>query len=162
LLVSREGGWTDEATDLFEDLCHVAQWRVLMARVDSYKERERGEREGSPIPVVELYDTSGAEVGIISFLVPYSAHCFHLSFCFSLFLSFFSSFPYFFLSYFQFYFSARVLKFNDIKSLSLFLIILQEMNTKFGIERRSLIITYEPFHCQVTVFTSCFSHVTTK
>ncbi|XP_069692009.1 tudor and KH domain-containing protein homolog [Periplaneta americana] len=53
--------WTDEAVDLFEDLCHVAQWRVLMSRVDSYKERERGEREGSPIPSVELYDTSGAQ-----------------------------------------------------------------------------------------------------
>lgn len=56
-----EGNWTDEAIDLFEDLCHVAQWRVLMSRVDSYKEREHGEREGSPIPVVELYDTSGAQ-----------------------------------------------------------------------------------------------------
>jgi hypothetical protein len=33
-----------------------------MSRVDSYKEREHGEREGSPIPVVELYDTSGAQV----------------------------------------------------------------------------------------------------
>jgi hypothetical protein len=61
-LVSREGGWTDEATDLFEDLCHVAQWRVLMSRVDCYKEREQGGREGSPIPVVDLYDTSGAQV----------------------------------------------------------------------------------------------------
>jgi hypothetical protein len=36
-----------------------------MSRVDSYKERERGEREGSPIPVVELYDTSGAQVFIV-------------------------------------------------------------------------------------------------
>lgn len=43
----------------------MAQWRVLMSRVDSYKERERGEREGSPIPVVELYDTSGAQVFIV-------------------------------------------------------------------------------------------------
>ena len=53
--------WTDEAIDLFEDLCHVAQWRVLIARVDSHKERERGQREGSPIPLVELYDTSGTQ-----------------------------------------------------------------------------------------------------
>jgi len=56
-----EGDWTDEAIELFGDLCHVAQWRVLMSRVDSYKERKQGEREGSPIPVVELYDTSGTQ-----------------------------------------------------------------------------------------------------
>jgi tudor domain-containing protein 2 len=56
-----EGDWTDEAIDLFEDLCHVAQWRVLMSRLDSYKERKQGEREGSPVPVVELYDTSGTQ-----------------------------------------------------------------------------------------------------
>lgn len=56
-----EGGWTDEATDLFEDLCHVAQWRALISRVDSFKEREHCERESSPIPVVDLYDTSGAQ-----------------------------------------------------------------------------------------------------
>jgi hypothetical protein len=85
LLLSREGDWTDEATDLFEDLCHVAQWRVLMAHVDSYKERERGERESSPIPVVELYDTSGAQVGVLRFLAPYS---FHFSLSFSLFVFF--------------------------------------------------------------------------
>ncbi|PSN39206.1 Tudor and KH domain-containing protein [Blattella germanica] len=53
--------WTNGATELFEDLSHVAQWRVLMARVDTYKERERGDREGSPIPAVELWDTSGAQ-----------------------------------------------------------------------------------------------------
>jgi hypothetical protein len=42
-----------------------------MSRVNSYKERERGEREGSPVPVVELYDTSGAQVCYChSFLVP--------------------------------------------------------------------------------------------
>lgn len=43
----------------------MAQWRVLMAHVDSYRERAQGEREGSPIPVVELFDTSGAQVGIL-------------------------------------------------------------------------------------------------
>jgi hypothetical protein len=88
LLLSREGDWTDEATDLFEDLCHVAQWRVLMAHVDSYKEQERGERESSPIPVVELYDTSGAQVGVLRFLASYSFHCFHFSLSFSLFVFF--------------------------------------------------------------------------
>ena len=71
LFVSREGDWTDEAIELFGDLCHVAQWQVLMSRVDSYKERKQGEREGSPVPVVELYDTSGTRVCCChSFLVP--------------------------------------------------------------------------------------------
>ena len=43
-----------------------------MSRVDSYKERKQGEREGSPIPVVELYDTSGTQVCYCHpFLVPY-------------------------------------------------------------------------------------------
>jgi hypothetical protein len=41
-----------------------------MSRVDSYKEREQGGREGSPIPVVDLYDTSGAQVCYCSFF-PY-------------------------------------------------------------------------------------------
>jgi tudor domain-containing protein 2 len=56
-----EGDWTDEAIELFGDLCHVAQWQVLMARVDSYKEQKQGEREGILVPVVELYDTSGTQ-----------------------------------------------------------------------------------------------------
>ena len=59
----------------------MAQWRVLMSRVDSYKERKQGEREGSPVPVVELYDASGTQVCCCySFLVPY-------------YLFFFNSFP---------------------------------------------------------------------
>lgn len=55
-----------------------------MARVDCYKERERDKREGSPIPVVELYDTSGAQVDVLSFLVPLFCPLFP---CFFLFLS---------------------------------------------------------------------------
>jgi hypothetical protein len=70
--VSREGEWTEEATELFGDLSHVAQWRVLMCRLDYYKERKQGEREGSPLPVIELYDTSATQVCYChSFLVPY-------------------------------------------------------------------------------------------
>ena len=50
----------------------MAQWQVLMSRVHSYKERKQGEREGSPVPVVELYDASGTQVCYChSFLVPY-------------------------------------------------------------------------------------------
>jgi hypothetical protein len=82
LFVSREGDWTDEAIELFGDLCHVAQWQVLMSRVHSYKERKQGEREGSPVPVVELYDASGTQVCYChSFLVPY--YLFFLFFPFS-------------------------------------------------------------------------------
>ena len=53
-----------------------------MSRVDSYKERERGEREGSPVPVVELYDTSGAQVrSCHSLLVLYSLFLLCFPFC---------------------------------------------------------------------------------
>ncbi|XP_068081348.1 tudor and KH domain-containing protein homolog isoform X2 [Anabrus simplex] len=57
-VLPKGGKWSDEAIDLFEQLTHCAQWVVVMARIDSYKERERnhGKREGSPVPCVELYD----------------------------------------------------------------------------------------------------------
>lgn len=72
LFVSREGRWSDEAIELFNDLCHVARWRVLMSRVVSYKVCGHGEHEGSPVPAVELYDTNGTQVCYChSFLVPY-------------------------------------------------------------------------------------------
>lgn len=77
-------------------------------------------------------------------------------------------FPFFFiffpicLFYFLSWFNASLPQFGDIKGFPHFLNILQQTNDKFGVEQRSLIITCEPFHFQITVFASCFSHVTTK
>ncbi|XP_075214996.1 tudor and KH domain-containing protein homolog isoform X2 [Lycorma delicatula] len=48
--------WSEEATDYFEEINHVALWRPLKAHIVSYRDSER---EGSPVPCVELYDTSG-------------------------------------------------------------------------------------------------------
>ncbi|XP_039299293.1 tudor and KH domain-containing protein homolog [Nilaparvata lugens] len=64
----REGGeWSREATDLFEELCHVALWRPLTARVVSYDkaDKRRGDREGSPVPAVDLYDPEAVPTSLI-------------------------------------------------------------------------------------------------
>nr|CAD7447593.1 unnamed protein product [Timema bartmani] len=55
--------WTDEAIDMFEELARVAKWELMMARVNCYKERssKRAKRAGSPVPCVELYDTSNKQ-----------------------------------------------------------------------------------------------------
>ncbi|KAL1109972.1 hypothetical protein AAG570_014081, partial [Ranatra chinensis] len=50
--------WTEEAIVAFEDLCHTAQWKAMMAQVMCYKERQMSHRAGSPIPCVRLYDPS--------------------------------------------------------------------------------------------------------
>lgn len=44
--------WTDEAINLFEQWCHVAQWKKVSARINGYtvKEKVRAKREGSPVP----------------------------------------------------------------------------------------------------------------
>ncbi|XP_049801128.1 tudor and KH domain-containing protein homolog [Schistocerca nitens] len=59
----KDDQWSEEARELMEDLCHVAQWVVIMARVDGYRERprtdQRQEREGSPVPCVSLVNTTG-------------------------------------------------------------------------------------------------------
>ncbi|KAI5711585.1 hypothetical protein M8J75_001538 [Diaphorina citri] len=53
--------WSEEAISCFEDLTHVAQWKVLLARVESYKETSTDLRSGSPLPCVSLFDTSGEQ-----------------------------------------------------------------------------------------------------
>lgn len=53
--------WSEQATDLFEELCHVAQWRPMLAKVITFKEKQRGQREGSPVPCISLFDTSGSQ-----------------------------------------------------------------------------------------------------
>uniref|UniRef100_A0A1B6FKZ6 Tudor domain-containing protein n=1 Tax=Cuerna arida TaxID=1464854 RepID=A0A1B6FKZ6_9HEMI len=61
--VKPSGGdqWSEKATDVFEELCHVAQWKPLLAKVVSCDQQPRGRREGSPVPSVNLFDSSGPE-----------------------------------------------------------------------------------------------------
>lgn len=62
----KEGDWTFDAADSFDELTHLAQWKKLRARVNGYRERDsspygRAKREGSPIPGVDLYDVNNSE-----------------------------------------------------------------------------------------------------
>uniref|UniRef100_A0A6B2EDB9 Putative kinase anchor protein n=1 Tax=Phlebotomus kandelakii TaxID=1109342 RepID=A0A6B2EDB9_9DIPT len=58
--------WSARSIERFEELTHVAQWRKLLSRVVSYREKNPTEgvlrREGSPVPGVDLFDiTESAE-----------------------------------------------------------------------------------------------------
>lgn len=50
--------WSNEASDYFEELAHVALWQKKLVHVVTYKDsdKKRGQRAGSPIPVVEVHD----------------------------------------------------------------------------------------------------------
>ncbi|XP_031841503.2 tudor and KH domain containing protein papi isoform X1 [Nomia melanderi] len=56
----REDEWSAEACDRFAELTWLAQWRVLLAKIEGSKDRTRSygasHREGSPIPCVDLFD----------------------------------------------------------------------------------------------------------
>ncbi|KAL9706390.1 hypothetical protein quinque_009908 [Culex quinquefasciatus] len=72
-----EEDWEPSAISRFEELTHVAQWKKLLSRIATYKNKGhrggpcREGREGSPVPGVELYDTSadGSDVNIAVELV---------------------------------------------------------------------------------------------
>ncbi|XP_058819688.1 tudor and KH domain-containing protein homolog [Topomyia yanbarensis] len=70
-----EDQWEPTAISRFEELTHVAQWKKLLSRISTYKNKghrgAREGREGSPIPGVELYDTTpdGADINIALELV---------------------------------------------------------------------------------------------
>lgn len=57
--------WDVQAISRFEELTHVGQWKKMLSRTVTYKERTKGDtrirREGSPVPGVELYDSSEGE-----------------------------------------------------------------------------------------------------
>lgn len=58
--------WSDEATNLFEELAEVAMWRKKMAHVVTYRDgaHKKGQRAGSPVPVIELHDMEkGVNIG---------------------------------------------------------------------------------------------------
>lgn len=57
-VVPRGGEWSEEATEMFQELSHAAQWRVMMASMVQYKEKEPG---GIKVPCVELLDASGPQ-----------------------------------------------------------------------------------------------------
>lgn len=53
--------WDKKAIDAFETMVQVAQWKKLISKVVTYKERksfamQRKHRESSPVPGVELYE----------------------------------------------------------------------------------------------------------
>ncbi|XP_059617572.1 tudor and KH domain-containing protein homolog [Phlebotomus argentipes] len=63
--------WSPRSTRRFEELTHVAQWRKLLSRVVNYREKNpasegTAKREGSPLPGVELFDTTddGEDINI--------------------------------------------------------------------------------------------------
>lgn len=70
-----EEEWDPLAITRFEELTHAAQWKKLLSRIATYKKKDhRGShenREGSPIPGVELYDAmaDGNDVNIAIELV---------------------------------------------------------------------------------------------
>lgn len=70
-----EEEWDPSAITRFEELTHAAQWKKLLSRIATYKKKgHRGScenREGSPIPGVELYDATadGADLNIAIELV---------------------------------------------------------------------------------------------
>lgn len=66
--------WDPPSIQKFEELTQVANWKKLISRATTYKERQRGvagsARESSPIPGVELFDlTEGVEVNIGHILI---------------------------------------------------------------------------------------------
>lgn len=70
-----EEDWEPASISRFEELTHVAQWKKLLSRIATYKNKghrgTREGREGSPVPGVELYDASadGTDVNIAVELV---------------------------------------------------------------------------------------------
>uniref|UniRef100_A0A1B6D308 Tudor domain-containing protein n=2 Tax=Clastoptera arizonana TaxID=38151 RepID=A0A1B6D308_9HEMI len=51
--------WSEAGIECFEELCHVAQWKPLRARIVTFNQKQQEHREGSPIPSVDLFDTFG-------------------------------------------------------------------------------------------------------
>ena len=49
--------WSEEASDLFEELSHAAKWKILMARTVTYRQTE-----DASVPCIELIDTNGKTV----------------------------------------------------------------------------------------------------
>jgi len=52
--------WSEEEIDTFEMLTHCAQWKVLMARIESHHQSD--EINGKFTPCVKLVDTNGEKV----------------------------------------------------------------------------------------------------
>lgn len=66
--------WDEQSIARFEQLTHVAQWKKMVSRTVTYKERIKGDtrirREGSPVPGVELYDFyDGRDINVADELV---------------------------------------------------------------------------------------------
>ncbi|KAF4519353.1 hypothetical protein B566_EDAN011359 [Ephemera danica] len=51
---SGDGLWSEDASDLFDELTRASCWVPVMAKVKGFKQQERGDRGTSPVPSVEL------------------------------------------------------------------------------------------------------------
>ena len=60
ILIYRENDWDEQAIETFETLTHCAQWKVLMARVESYY--GGNELDGRVVPCIKLVDTNSEKV----------------------------------------------------------------------------------------------------
>ncbi|XP_029049478.2 tudor and KH domain-containing protein homolog [Osmia bicornis bicornis] len=64
----RGNEWSSEACERFEELTWLAEWKMLIAEIKSYKERAvsygKSRREGLPIPYVDLYDRNNKNINI--------------------------------------------------------------------------------------------------
>ncbi|XP_045476871.1 tudor and KH domain-containing protein homolog isoform X2 [Harmonia axyridis] len=59
--------WSEEAVDNFEEWTHVAQWEKLGAKIKNYSngKRQLEDREGSPVPGIELFESvDGRDISI--------------------------------------------------------------------------------------------------
>ncbi|XP_065338424.1 tudor and KH domain-containing protein homolog isoform X1 [Cloeon dipterum] len=54
------GEWSEDASDLFAELTYASRWKVMMAKMQGFKENPI-DRASSPIPQVDLVDTSRPE-----------------------------------------------------------------------------------------------------
>lgn len=65
-VIFRESEWNPEANDKFAELAYLAKWKVLVAKVRSYKERPvddaESRRKGLMIPCIDLYERVGDQV----------------------------------------------------------------------------------------------------
>lgn len=57
IFLDKDQDWTDEASILFENLTHVAKWKVIMAKYMGVQSTNFG-----PFKSLILYDTNGEEV----------------------------------------------------------------------------------------------------
>jgi hypothetical protein len=51
---SDDGLWSEDASDLFDELSQASCWVPVMAKVRGYRLQARGDRGNSPVPMLEI------------------------------------------------------------------------------------------------------------